>query len=76
MTRDLLHHGHRVTAVGSRSPEKARAFAHEFGIARWHESYEALVTDPEVDVVYVATPHNLHAENALAAIEAGKHVLV
>ncbi len=76
MTRDLLLHGHRVTAVGSRSPDKARAFAKEFGIARWHDSYEALVTDPEVDVVYVATPHNLHAENALAAIEAGKHVLV
>ncbi|CAA9359982.1 MAG: oxidoreductase domain protein [uncultured Nocardioidaceae bacterium] len=76
MARDLVLHGHRVAAVGSRSPDRARAFAAELGTARWHDSYEGLVTDPEVDVVYVATPHNLHAENALAAIEAGKHVLV
>jgi predicted dehydrogenase len=76
MTRELLLHGHRVAAVGSRSKDKARAFADEFGVPSSHGSYEALVEDPAVDVVYVATPHNLHAANALAAIEAGKHVLV
>ena len=75
-TRDLLAHGHRVTAVGSRSADSARAFAGEFGIDRAHPSYDDLVSDPEVDVVYVATPHNFHAANALAALEAGKHVLV
>lgn len=76
MTGDLLLAGHTVTAVGSRRPEAAEAFAAEFGIARAHGSYEALVADPEVDVVYVATPHSHHAANAILAIEAGKHVLV
>ncbi len=75
-TRDLLSHGHRVTAVGSRSSDSARAFAEEFGIDCVHSSYDDLVTDPQVDVVYVATPHNFHAANALAALDNGKHVLV
>ncbi len=75
-TRDLATHGHRVTAVGSRSLASARAFAEEFGIPRAHGSYDELGTDPEVDVIYVATPHNLHAANATAAVTNGKHVLV
>jgi predicted dehydrogenase len=76
MTGDLLLHGHRVTAVGSRRADAAAAFAAEHGIARSHGSYDALFADPEVDVVYVATPHHLHAENALAALTAGKHVVL
>ena len=75
-TRDLLDHGHRVEAVGSRSAGSAAGFAGSYGIPRAHGSYEELVSDPLVDVVYVATPHNLHAENALLALHAGKHVLV
>ncbi|SDZ40158.1 Gfo/Idh/MocA family protein [Herbiconiux ginsengi] len=74
--KDLLAVGLTVTAVGSRTPASADAFAEKFGIAAAHGSYEALVADPSVDVVYVATPHTFHAENALLAIEAGKHVLV
>ncbi len=66
----------RLVAVGSRSPERGRAFADEFDIPRVHSSYAALVADPEVDVIYVASPHSEHAEQALLAIEAGKHVLV
>ena len=65
-----------VVAVGSRSQASADRFGDEHGVARRHPSYQALVEDPDVDVVYVATPHPLHAENALAAIAAGKHVLV
>jgi predicted dehydrogenase len=75
-TRDLLAHGHHVAAVGSRSAEAAKTFADEFGIARAHGSYDDLFADAGVDVVYVATPHNLHAENAIAALEHGKSVLV
>jgi predicted dehydrogenase len=73
---DLVGEGFTVAAVGSRSIDRARAFAAEFGIPAAHGSYEELVADPSVDIVYVATPHSHHAENALLAISAGKHVLV
>jgi predicted dehydrogenase len=66
----------RIVAVGSRSQASADRFGAEHGVERRHPTYEALVEDPEVDAVYVATPHPLHAQNALAAIAAGKHVLV
>ena len=75
-TRDLLTAGLVVTAVGSRRADAASAFAAEFAIAHAHGSYEDLVADPDVDIVYVATPHPRHAENAILALEAGKHVLV
>lgn len=75
-TSDLVLTGHKVVAVGSRSQQAANCFAAEFGIAKAHASYEALVADSEVDIVYVATPHPLHCSNAIAALEAGKHVLV
>lgn len=63
-------------AVASRSAERAAAFAAEHGIPRTHDSYRALVDDAEVDVVYIATPHPQHRAVALAAIAAGKAVLV
>ncbi|MGR2753437.1 Gfo/Idh/MocA family protein [Agromyces arachidis] len=75
-TSDLLANGFDVRAVGSRTAESAQRFADEFGIGTAHGGYDALLADPEVDVVYVATPHPWHAATALAAIEAGKHVLV
>ena len=75
-THDLQVAGVPVTAVGSRDLAKAQAFAEKHGIPRAHGSYEDLVADPEVDVVYVATPHPAHAGNALLALDAGKHVLV
>lgn len=75
-TRDLLAHGHRVQAVGSRSEASASSFAAAYGIPRAYGSYEGLVADPGVDVVYIATPHNFHAANAVLALQAGKHVLV
>ncbi|MCG2586893.1 Gfo/Idh/MocA family protein [Massilia sp. TS11] len=64
-----------LAAVGSRQQASAAAFCAEFG-GTPYASYAALCAAPEVDVVYVATPHSLHAENALQAIAAGKHVLV
>lgn len=66
----------KLTAVGSRSQEKAEAFGQTFGIPNRHGSYEALLADPEVDAVYISTPHPQHAEWAIKAAEAGKHVLV
>ncbi|WP_243058978.1 Gfo/Idh/MocA family protein [Nocardioides sp. SR21] len=74
--RDLaLVPGARLTAVGSRRLDSAQAFAQEYGAAAAHGSYEDLVSDPDVDVIYIATPHALHLENARIAFEAGKHVL-
>jgi predicted dehydrogenase len=65
-----------VVAVGSRSLERAQDFADEFGITRAYGGYADLVTDPEVDAVYVASPHSHHRDHALLALEAGKPVLV
>ncbi|RRC96243.1 Gfo/Idh/MocA family protein [Schaalia canis] len=66
----------RIVAVASRDHERAQSFAHAHGIGRVHDSYEQLVADPQVDAIYVATIHPMHAEHALLAIEAGKPVLV
>ncbi|MFD5226734.1 Gfo/Idh/MocA family protein [Microbacterium sp. NPDC058342] len=73
---DLRTAGLDIAAVGSRSQESADAFAARFGIPRAHASYESLVADPDVDIVYVSTPHPMHHANARLALEHGKHVLV
>ncbi|HEY0240977.1 MAG TPA: Gfo/Idh/MocA family oxidoreductase, partial [Friedmanniella sp.] len=70
------HTGQRVVAVGSRSLERSQEFAATHGVDRAYGSYAELVADPEVDAVYVASPHSQHHEQALLAIAAGKHVLV
>ncbi|AZZ57128.1 Gfo/Idh/MocA family protein [Rathayibacter iranicus] len=70
------HTRQRVVAVGSRSLERAERFASRFGIERASAGYEAVVDDPQVDVVYIASPHSEHARQALLAIAAGKHILV
>lgn len=66
----------RVVAAGSRSLARAEAFAAEWGVDRAHGSYESLVEDPEIDAVYVASPHSEHHDHALLALAAGKPVLV
>lgn len=75
-TKDLLLNGMSVQAVGSRSRDSAERFASEFSIPDRHASYEELAANPSVDVIYVATPHTFHAENALLALRHGKHVLI
>jgi predicted dehydrogenase len=65
-----------VAAVGSRRRETAEEFGERFGVPNRHEGYEALVADPDVDAVYVGTPHPMHHPDALLALRAGKHVLV
>ena len=77
VVRDLpLVDGAVATAVASRSAERAAAFAARHDIPRTHDSYRALIDDPDVDVVYIATPHPQHRAVALAALRAGKAVLV
>ncbi len=63
-------------AVGSRKRDTAEAFADALQIPRRHASYEALLDDPEIDALYIATPHPFHAEWAIRGAEAGKHLLV
>jgi predicted dehydrogenase len=64
-----------LAAVGSRTQEGADAFARQHGAQAAYGSYEALVAAPDVDIVYIGTPHPMHAENALLALGAGKAVL-
>jgi predicted dehydrogenase len=73
---DLNHVGADVVAVGSRSEASAQSFADRFGIGVAHAGYRALCEDPSVDAVYVAIPNPFHAEYALMALRAGKHVLL
>lgn len=62
-------------SVGSRDAARAEAFAQKFGFARSFGSYEEMVVDPELDVVYIATPHSHHHEQTLLCLNSGKHVL-
>ncbi|OGO27053.1 MAG: hypothetical protein A2W33_03305 [Chloroflexi bacterium RBG_16_52_11] len=65
----------RLLAVASRSQSAAAAYAREWNIPRAHGSYEALLADPEIDVIYNPLPNNMHAEWTIKALKAGKHVL-
>jgi predicted dehydrogenase len=67
--------GAKLVAVGSRSQSHADAFAAEYPVPWRHDSYEALVANPEVDVIYIASPHALHHEHTLMCLEAKKAVL-
>ncbi|WP_329494586.1 Gfo/Idh/MocA family oxidoreductase [Kitasatospora herbaricolor] len=70
------HTAQKVVAVGSRDAGRARAFADRFAVPKAYGSYAELVEDGDVDIVYVASPHSGHFEQAMQAIEAGRHVLV
>lgn len=65
----------KLVAVGSRSQEKANAFGADFGVEHRHGSYEALAADPDVDVIYIATPHSLHQHDTMLCLQQGKAVL-
>lgn len=68
--------GVEIVAVAARDDDRARAAADRWGLGTWYGSYEALLADRDVDAVYVATPAAMHREWTLAALDAGKHVLV
>ncbi|HEX4433365.1 MAG TPA: Gfo/Idh/MocA family oxidoreductase [Acidimicrobiales bacterium] len=67
--------GGTITAVASRSLERAEAFGDRFDIATRYGDYDALAADPDIDVVYVATPHSRHEVDTIGLLRAGKHVL-
>ena len=74
--RDMAHAGNaRIVAVAARQGGAAARFADAHAIPRAYEGYEALFGDPDIDAVYVATPHTLHLKHTLAALDAGKAVL-
>lgn len=64
-----------MVAVGSRRQETADTFADQYGIPRRHVAYEALASDPDIDVIFVGTPHVFHLRDASLCLNAGKHVL-
>ncbi len=70
-----LARGVEVVAIGSRDRLRAEAQAKALGVPRAHDSYEALLADPDIDAVYIALPNSLHVEWSLRALEAGRHVL-
>jgi len=67
--------GAELIAVGSRTQASADKFAEQFNIPRRHATYEALAGDPDVDAIYISTPHPFHAENSMLCLEGGKAVL-
>ena len=67
--------GASLHAVGSRNLNRAKEFAAQYHAHKSHGSYEELASDPEVDVIYIATPHSFHMENTLLCLEQGKAVL-
>jgi predicted dehydrogenase len=76
MAADLGQGNNRLYAVAARDADRSAAFATRFGARQSYGDYRTLVEDPDVDIVYVATTHPFHREQALMAIEAGKHVLI
>jgi len=68
--------GSKLVAVGNRSPEKAEDYARRHGIAKWHARPMDVISDPEVDIVYISTPPQSHPDYALACIKAGKPVYI
>jgi predicted dehydrogenase len=76
MAGDLHHGNNTLHAVAARDSDRAAAFAQRFGAPRSHGSYQGVIQDPDVDIVYIATTHPFHREQALMAIEAGKAVLI
>jgi D-xylose 1-dehydrogenase (NADP+, D-xylono-1,5-lactone-forming) len=65
----------QITAVASRDLARAESYAHDWGIERAYGDYDALLADPDVEVVYISLPNSLHVEWTIRALEAGKHVL-
>ena len=66
----------KVLACGSKSLERAQGLANKYNIPNAYDSYEVMLSDPNIDIVYIGTTHNFHYENAMMCLEHGKHVLI
>lgn len=66
----------KILAVASRSKERAEDFANTYHIEKTYTDYQQMLADPDIDIIYIATPHNFHYQQAKMSLEAGKHVLV
>ena len=75
MAAALAKGGRNIYAVGNRTHSKAVAFAEEYGIEKVYDDFEEMFTDPDVDVIYITTPHNTHLPFMEKALRGGKHVL-
>ena len=76
MATALEKNGKKLYAVGNRTYEKAVKFGEKYGIKKVYTDFNEMFTDPEVDVIYITTPHNTHIQFMKKAIENGKHILV
>ena len=75
LAQALQNLGGNLFSVGNRTRAKALSFAEEFDVQKVYDSPEDIFKDPEVDIVYISTPHNTHIEYLRKALKAGKHVL-
>ena len=75
MAQALCNMGKKLYAVGNRTHEKAVAFAEKYGIEKVYEDFNEMFTDPDVDVIYITTPHNTHITFVREALKNKKHVL-
>ena len=76
MAQALKKSGKRLYAVGNRTYSKAVAFAEKYGVEKIYRDFNEMFTDPEVDAIYITTPHNTHIEFMRKAIRGGKHIFV
>lgn len=76
MAASMQKHGRPAYAVGNRTYEKAKDFGEKYGIQKIYADFQEMFIDPEVDIIYIATPHNKHFEFMKQALKNGKHILV
>ncbi|MDD6155490.1 MAG: Gfo/Idh/MocA family oxidoreductase [Lachnospiraceae bacterium] len=72
----LAKNGRKISAVGNRTYEKGVAFAQKYGIEKVYDDFHEMFTDPDIDVIYITTPHNTHKQYMMEALAGGKHLLV
>ena len=75
MAETFIKMGHEIYGVSNRTLEKAEKFAETYGVKHVFKTYEEMLADEKIDIIYIATPHSRHYENMKQAVKAGKHVL-